>query len=196
LPESGVPQQGTVVPRLFTGLEIPPPVGLALSLKRGALDGARWIEPEDYHLTLRFIGDVDNLVAGEVVEGLERLADSEAFEVRLTHLGVFGGDKPRALYAGAEANPLLLRLQAAQERVLQRMGLEPEGRKYTPHVTLARLRGTTAADAAGYIAASARFEPLVFPAARFVLFSARSAVGGGPYVVEQVYPLASLAAAP
>jgi len=179
------------MPRLFTGLEIPEAVGLALSLKRGGLVGARWTDPENYHMTLRFIGDVDNLVAEEVTEALGRLAHSEAFEVRLTHLGVFGGDKPRALYAGAETTVPLLRLQAAQERVLQRAGLEPEGRRYTPHVTLARLRGTSAAEMAAFLAEAPRFEPLVFPVGRFVLFSARETVGGGPYLVEQGYPLAA-----
>jgi 2'-5' RNA ligase len=179
------------VPRLFTGLEIPPAIGLALSLKRGGLPGARWVEPEHYHMTLRFIGDVDNVVADEVAHSLDRLANSEAFELRLTHLGVFGGDKPRTLYAGAEITPPLQRLQAAQERVLQRAGLEPDGRKFTPHVNLARLRKTTAIEIADFIAAAARFEPLAFPVGRFVLFSSRESVGGGPYLVEQGYPLAA-----
>jgi 2'-5' RNA ligase len=179
------------MPRLFTGLEIPEAVGFALSLKRGGLPGARWIDAENYHITLRFIGDVDNVVADEVADSLDRLTRSEAFEVRLTHLGVFGGDKPRALYAGAEIIAPLLRLQAAHERILQRAGLEPDGRKFTPHVTLARLRGTNPLDIATFIAAAGRFAPLSFPVGRFVLFSSRDSVGGGPYVVEQDYPLAA-----
>ena len=85
------------MPRLFTGLEIPPDVGFALSLKRGGLSGARWIDPENYHITLRFIGDVDGKMADEVVDSLDRLSNSLQFSIRLTHLGSFGGDKPRAL---------------------------------------------------------------------------------------------------
>jgi 2'-5' RNA ligase len=53
------------MPRLFTGIEVPAQVSLLLSLKRGGLPGARWIDPENYHITLRFIGDVDRAVAGE-----------------------------------------------------------------------------------------------------------------------------------
>ncbi len=178
------------MPRLFTGLEIPADVGFALSLKRGGLSGARWIDPDNYHITLRFIGDVDGKTAGEVVDSLDRLSSLQ-FSIRLTHLGTFGGDKPRALYAGVEPSEALSRLQAAQERVLQRAGLPPEGRKFVPHVSLARLRGTAAADVARFIAEAARFEPLSFVPARFVLFSSRDSVGGGPYLVEQSYPLAA-----
>ncbi|MDB5562006.1 MAG: thpR [Hyphomicrobiales bacterium] len=179
------------LPRLFTGLEIPRDVGFALSLKRGGLHGARWIDPENYHITLRFIGDVDHTIADEVSDGLDRLSQSEAFTIKLSHLGAFGGDKPRALYAGVENNAALARLQAAQERVLQRIGLEPEGRKFVPHVTLARLRGASAADLARFLAFSGHFPPLEFPVGRFVLFSSRDSVGGGPYLVEQAYPLAA-----
>lgn len=178
------------MPRLFTGLEVPEAVGFALSLKRGGLSGARWIDTDSYHITLRFIGDVDHQTADEVADSLDRLSNSMRFDVRLTHLGTFGGDKPRALFAGVEPSPALSQLQAAHERVLQRAGLPAEGRKFVPHVTLARLRGTNALDAARFMAEAGRFEPLQFPVGRFVLFSSRDSVGGGPYVVEQSYPLA------
>jgi 2'-5' RNA ligase len=179
------------MPRLFTGLEIPSETASTLSLKRGGLQGARWIDPENYHITLRFIGDVDGQTANEVIDGLDRLANSEAFAIRLDHLDAFGGDKPRALIAGLENNATLLRLQSAQERVLQRLGLPPEPRKFTPHVTLARLRGTSPDELARYMAFAGRFDPLEFPVGRFVLFSSRDSVGGGPYLVEQAYPLAA-----
>lgn len=186
-----VPVAEDAMPRLFTGLEIPPDIAFALSLKRGGLVGARWIEPENYHITLRFIGDVDRKTADEVADSLDRLANSLRFTVRLTQLGSFGGDKPRALYAGVEPSEELVRLQGSQERVLQRAGLAPEGRKFTPHVTLARLRGVGPEEVARFIAEAGRFEPLEFPVGRFVLFSSRDSVGGGPYVVEQSYPLAA-----
>ena len=179
------------MPRLFTGLEIPEDVAFALSLKRGGLSGARWIDPDNYHITLRFIGDVDRQTADEVADSLDRLANSLRFSIRLTHLGTFGGDKPRALFAGVEPSEALSRLQAAHERVLQKAGLAPEGRKFVPHVTLARLRGTSAEEVARFIAEAARFEPMIFAPARFVLFSSRDSVGGGPYLVEQSYPLAA-----
>lgn len=179
------------MPRLFTGLEVPYDVQLALSLKRGGLFGARWIDPENYHITLRFIGDVDNHVADEVSYELDRAANFEAFRIRLSHLGTFGGDKPRALYAGVENNEALQHLQASHERVLRRVGLEPEARKFVPHVSLARLRGTSAIDVADFIHHAVHFAPLEFTVRRFVLFSSRNSVGGGPYLVEQSYSLAA-----
>ncbi|WP_423065769.1 RNA 2',3'-cyclic phosphodiesterase [Devosia sp. CN2-171] len=179
------------MPRLFTGIEVPPDVAMALSLKRGGLSGARWIDTENYHITLRFIGDVDHHVANEVTGMLDRLVDSEAFNIRLDHLGSFGGNTPRALFAGCASNVALLRLQAAQERILQRCGLAPESRRFVPHVALARLRGVSAEEVARFIAMSGRFTPLEFRVGRFVLFSSRDSVGGGPYLVEQSYPLAA-----
>jgi 2'-5' RNA ligase len=182
------------LPRLFTGLEVPYHVQSALWLKRGGLSGARWIDPENYHLTLRFIGDVDNRTADEVSYELDRLSYSEGFGIRLSHLGTFGGDTPRALSAGVENSEGLQRLQAAHERVLRRAGLEPEARRFVPHVSLARLRGASAVEVAEFIHEAGQFTPLEFSVGRFVLFSSKASVGGGPYLVEQTYPLAALSA--
>ena len=118
------------MPRLFTGLEIPPELADALSMLRGGLPGARWIEPENYHLTLRFIGDIDDAVAREVAFMLGQVRRS-AFELRFDGLNSFGGRTPRAVFAAVVPTPPLLELQAEHERLLQRLGLEPEGRKYT-----------------------------------------------------------------
>ncbi|WP_196260265.1 RNA 2',3'-cyclic phosphodiesterase [Pelagibacterium limicola] len=179
------------MPRLFTGLEIPSDVGFALSLKRGGLAGARWISPENYHITLRYIGDIDRRTADEVVDVLERFGAAEPFALSVDHLGVFGGNKPRALYAGVAPSEALTRLQGAHERALQRIGLPPDGRKFVPHVTLARLRDTPPGDLAAHIAQAGHFVPLRFTVHQFVLFSSRDSVGGGPYVIEQDFPLAA-----
>ena len=157
-------------------------------MMRGGLPGARWIDPENYHLTLRFIGDIDDALARDIAGLLGRVR-RRPFELRLDGLTSFGGRKPRALVASATAVPPLLELQAEQERLLQRLGLEPEGRKYIPHVTAARLRDTSSWQVADYLSARGHFRSAAFEVSRFVLFSSRSSVGGGPYVVEAVYPL-------
>ena len=175
------------MPRLFTGLEIPPAVAQSLSMMRGGLPGARWIDPENYHVTLRFIGDVDDALAHEIAGVLGRVHRG-AFELRLDGLKSFGGRKPRALVAPVKPASQLMELQAEQERLLQRLGLEPEGRKYTPHVTLARLRDTSSHQVAEYLAARGHYRSTSFPVSRFVLFSSRASVGGGPYVIEADYP--------
>ena len=176
------------MPRLFTGLEIPPDIGQALSSLRGGLPGARWITPENYHLTLRFIGDVDDATAHEVASLLGRVKRG-AFDLHMEGLTSFGGRKPRAVVANVSPAQALLDVQAEQERLMQRIGLEPEGRKYTPHVTLARLRESSSRQVADYLAARGFFRTSPFRVERFVLYSARDSVGGGPYVVEASYPL-------
>ena len=134
------------MPRLFTGLEVPAEVGLALSMKRGGLTGARWIDPENYHITLRFIGDVDNTTADDVADSLDRLSNSMSFQVRLNHLASFGGNSPRALYAGVDVNENLALLHAELERVVQRAGLDPECRKFVTHVSMSRFRCSSSQD--------------------------------------------------
>jgi 2'-5' RNA ligase len=84
-----------------------------------------------------------------------------------------------------------MELQAEHERLMQRVGLEPEGRKFTPHVTLARLRETSSRQVADYLAVRAPVRSPPFKVSRFVLFSSRSSSGGGPYIVEAAYPLAA-----
>jgi 2'-5' RNA ligase len=176
------------MPRLFTGIEIPGAIGQQLSMLRGGLPGARWIDPENYHLTLRFIGDVDDATAHEAADALGRVRRAP-FDLHLDGVISFGGRKPRAIVAAMSTPQALMDLQAEQERLMQRIGLEPEGRKYTPHVTLARLRDASSFAVADYLSARGYFRTAPFRVSRFVLFSSRDSVGGGPYVVEAGYPL-------
>jgi RNA 2',3'-cyclic 3'-phosphodiesterase len=176
------------MPRIFIGVEIPAEVGRSLALLRGGIPGARWIDPENYHLTLRFIGDVDDARARDVMlmlGGVKR----RPFEIALVGLNQFGGKKPRAVFVRVAANGALSELQAELERMLQRIGLPPEQRKFTPHVTLARLRDSSSREVADYLAVRGAFKTPPFPITRFVLFSSRASTGGGPYVVEAAYPL-------
>jgi len=176
------------MPRLFTAVEIPPEAGRMLAMLRGGLPGARWVDPDNYHLTLRFIGDIDDVLAREITHLLEGVRRRE-FELRLDGLNSFGGRKPRAIVASVDADPQLFELQAEHERLMQRVGLEPEGRKYTPHVTLARLRDSSSRQVADYLATRHLLHARPFPVSRFVLYSSRASVGGGPYLVEAAYPL-------
>jgi 2'-5' RNA ligase len=175
------------MPRLFTALEIPDDVRNAISATRGGLPGARWIDAETYHVTLRFIGDVDDVVAREAAFILGQVR-RESFAMKFDRLSSFGGRRPRAIVALVQPTPALLELQAEHERLLQRIGLQPEGRKFTPHVTVARLRDSSNHQVAEYLAARGHFSAPAFTPERFVLFSSRDSVGGGPYVVEADYP--------
>ena len=178
------------MPRLFTGLEIPTDVCHALSNLRGGLPGARWIDPENYHFTLRFIGDIDGMSANEIASILARV-DRRPFEVTVRGLSSFGDRKPRAVVATIVPSRPLIELQAELERMMQRIGLDPEGRKFVPHVTLARLYDASSQDVADYLSLRGYFPSKAFTAERFVLFSSRASTGGGPYVVEDSYALSA-----
>ena len=177
------------MPRLFTGVELPPDVGQDLAIMRGGIEGARWIDPENYHLTLRFIGDISDRAADELTGELQRVVAMPAFSINLAGMGVFGTKKPHSLYVKVDESPDLRRLQAMHERVCQSLGMAPEQRKFTPHVTIARLRGAIPRQVQSYVSAHNLYRSRVFDVSQFVLFSARSSRGGGPYVREEIYPL-------
>lgn len=180
------------MPRLFTGLEVPRLLADQLSLLQGGLQSgstkARWIDWENFHVTLRFIGDVDHVMAHEVMLALETV-QHEPLTLMIDGLGSFGGNKPHSVFARIAPNHDLSQLQAQQERVLQRLGLPPEQRNFIPHITLARCRGFSAGVVAQWLAMRGGVMSIPFEVDRFVLYSSRDSVGGGPYVVEEGYPL-------
>jgi 2'-5' RNA ligase len=178
---------------LFTAFEIPPDIAAQLAYFRGGLHGARWIEPQEYHLTLRFFGDIDARVAQSLAADLaetESFSGAAPLRLELDEIGVFGGRSPRALYARVKSDPLLARLQTAHETIARRNGLAPETRKFAPHVTLARLRGVSSGAVGAWLAERVFPLSLAFEAQRFVLYSSRNSVGGGPYRIESVYHFA------
>ncbi|MDX2308042.1 MAG: RNA 2',3'-cyclic phosphodiesterase [Hyphomicrobium sp.] len=176
------------MPRLFTGLEIPEDVADELSSLDQPLPGAWWIEDDYFHLTLRFVGDIDNRTADEFADQLG-LISMDAFEIQLTGLGTFGGNDPRSLWTGVAPSEPLDALQRAHERAARNAGLPPERRSFKPHVTLARLSHTRIEALARYLARRGGWRSRPFQVERFVLYSSRPQTGGGPYVVEEAYPL-------
>ena len=108
---------------------------------------------------------------------------------RLNGIGSFGGRKPRAIFAGIAPSDALDTLQRANEHAAREAGLPPEGRNFTPHVTLARLRRARADAVAAYLECQGGIAAEPFMVSRFVLYSSRNSVGGGPYVVEAAYDL-------
>lgn len=176
------------MPRLFVALEVPRNAALSLSLLRGGLPGARWIDVENFHITLRFIGDIDGRTADEVVDALDRIERPE-FQLALAGMGSFGSKKPHSIFAGVSPAPEMFALQGEIERLCQRLGLPADPRKFTPHVTIARLRNARTEDVARYLSGRGDFHTATFTASRFVLMSSKESVGGGPYLTEEIFPL-------
>ncbi len=176
------------MPRLFSGLEIPREISDRLMLLKGGLESARWVDPDNYHITLRFVGDVDGATAERFSEALAQIT-AAPFTLFLDGAGSFGRGRPRALWAGVGPSAPLMALANAHEQAALAAGLETETRNFHPHVTLARMRRVRAPDVAKYLEQNGAFLTPGFAVARFNLYSARASRGGGPYVVERAYPL-------
>ncbi len=120
------------MPRLFTALAVPTDIAAALAAYQGGLPGARWIAPGDFHVTLRFLGDVERTMAEDFLDLLGERRSRAPLAVTLDGLGVFGGGKPRAILATVHPSPEIVDLQDEQERLARRAGLAPETRRFTP----------------------------------------------------------------
>ena len=184
--------------RLFAALDLPWSVREQLAALSGSgIPGARWVPPENYHLTLRFIGDIQTHVAQDVDEALSGLR-AKGFALTLSGMGIFakGGAKggasggiSSALWVGAERNPALEHLRARIETRLQRIGLEPERRRFQPHVTLARLDNPVEAKVAAFVQAHNLFRAGPVPVEHFTLFSSLLGKEQAVYTAEVEYGL-------
>jgi 2'-5' RNA ligase len=128
--------------RLFVALTPPPAIIDQTRSAMEGLSGAKWRPDDNLHITLRFIGDVDETTTRDVIAALGEIRHPP-IELRLKGVGRFGGNKPRAIWAGVEGGEPLKRLQGQVERACQKAGLAPEGRRFTPHMTLAYIKALT-----------------------------------------------------
>ena len=174
--------------RLFVGIEFPPELKLHLSMLETGIAGAKWVDAGNLHLTLRFIGEVDEGVAADVDAALAHVR-ARRFTLQLAGAGVFGGGKPRQLWVGVERHPDLVALRDKIEQALIRIGLEPEQRKFAPHVTLARLRDAPPGQLGEFLAAHAQFRAAPLPVDRFSLIASFPTKAGSIYDDQADYPL-------
>ncbi len=180
--------------RLFVALDLPSSLRTRLSWMSGGLQGARWVPPENYHITLRFIGDLPGFRAEEVDHALAALR-APGFTMQLSGVGTFAkGGRVHALWAGVERNASLDFLQSKVETALQRAGLERERRRFAPHVTLARLDdGVPEQKVAAWVQGHNLFRADPVPVEHFTLFSSRLGKEQAVYAPEVEYQLLSYA---
>lgn len=178
------------MPRLFVALELPEDVKLSLAPLTRGLGDIRWLLPEQQHLTLRFIGEVDNGLMEDVVEALATVAGTP-FELALSGIGHFPPrGEPRVIWVGVEKSETLKRLKRSVDRALASVGLEPEGRKFVPHVTLARLRRPLSPHRlASWLAAHSLYRSARFRVPGFQLYSSWLGPDGPDYTLEAAYEL-------
>ena len=176
------------MPRLFVALEIPDNVRSEIARLCRGLPDVRWTDPDDFHLTLRFVGEVDHNTFCDLGEALASICQNP-FELTLQGIGQFPSRGPlRHLWVGAEASDDLLRLKRKVERQVVDCGIEPDRRKFTPHVTIARLRSPPPESRlASWLVGRSLFRTSSFPVSRFTLFSSHLRPEGAEHITEAEY---------
>jgi 2'-5' RNA ligase len=176
--------------RLFVALDLPWALRERLAMLSGAgIQGARWVPPENMHLTLRFIGEVPGHRAEDIDHALAALR-GRRLAVTLAGVGTFAkGGRSTALWVGVERNQQLDHLQNKIETRLQRCGLEPERRRFQPHVTLARLDNAAESKLAAFVQAHNLFRSEAVAVEHFTLFSSLLGKEQSVYTAEVEYPL-------
>jgi 2'-5' RNA ligase len=175
--------------RLFVGLSLPDEVRLRLAALASGIPGARWLEPETYHVTLRFIGEVEEQV-GEAIHDLLDGIRAPAFPLELAGMGAFDtGHRAHTLWAGVEKSAALVFLRDKVESAVVRAGLPPETRKFSPHVTLARIKDQPGRRLHDFLSHHGLFRAGPFMVDRFVLYSSHLGRTGATYTAEAEYPL-------
>ena len=175
--------------RLFVGLDLPEAARLRLSMLCGGVPGAAWVPPENFHVTLRFIGKVAEDTVADIDHVL-RAIQVPVFSLSLAGIGTFGsGQKRHALWVGVENSPVLQRLHDKVDQAMVCIGLGANDRKFLPHVTLAHLKAAPVTRVYDFVTQYnlLRFGPLTVE--RFILFSSHLGHAGPTYAVETDYPL-------
>lgn len=173
--------------RLFVAIRPPEEVIDALVDTMEALDNARWQDAETLHLTLRFIGEVDRRQAEDVATALSRIA-MRPLEIAIAGVGHFDRKGvPRAIWARVVPSRELAAFQASVEQACQRAGLAPETRRFTPHITIARLNRSSG-DIAEWLARHTALAPPPFTARRFTLFESLLGEAGSIYREVTCFP--------
>ena len=176
------------MPRLFVALPIPDAVAASLALLQSGVPNAHWQTRDQLHLTLRFIGDVDGVATAMIDDALAAI-EAPRFTLELHATGAFGGKHPHALWAGVRGNDGLLHLQRKVETAVQRAGLAAERQRYTPHVTLARLRNGNAGRVMDWLTDHALYTSQPVPVDGFILYSSVVTTDGSIYRAERAYRL-------
>jgi 2'-5' RNA ligase len=178
------------VPRLFVALDLPDSVKRSLEPMARGLGDVRWATPDQQHLTLRFIGEVGDGAVHDVVEALATVP-AVPFELTLEGLGHFPPrGEPRVLWVGIERSAELARLKRRIDRALEQAGIPPDGRKFAPHVTLARVRDPLSPTRLGtYLMRHSLYRSAPFPISSFHLYSSWLRADGAEHQLEASYEL-------
>jgi len=166
--------------RLFVAIRPPEEVRDLLIDAMDDSPALRWVGDEQLHLTLRFIGEVESPVADDIAAALDRVRSSN-FQIRISGAGKFENRSGGALWAGVEPKTPVVGLAAKVERALQQVGLEPEHRAFSPHITLARWNRRNSEAVEAFLRRNSDLHSDPFDVDRFVLFESKLSRHGPLY---------------
>ena len=177
--------------RLFAAISPPDEARDRLEGLQSGLPAERRVPWENFHITLAFFGDVDGAQAKDLDAALGALRFAP-FEAKLAGVDVFGGDRPRLIYAGVEASTPLTALQSSVVNAARAAGIALEAKRYVPHVTLARLWGKRADERLlNWLTGAAAFAAPPFAVESFNLYSSTLGSGAPVYQALKTYPARS-----
>ena len=178
--------------RLFVAIDLPEELRVSVAAIGGKLAGARRVLAEQIHLTLRFIGEVDDKMFAVIRAALAGVS-AAPFSLTLRGVGHFPpGRHPRVLWVGMEACEPLMELQQRVELALIGTGIAPEERRFSPHITIARLRDTPPEAVLSLEERHRTFASDPFPVGAFYLYSSILTREGAIHKREAAYPLRNL----
>ncbi|WP_114096607.1 RNA 2',3'-cyclic phosphodiesterase [Thalassospira profundimaris] len=175
--------------RLFVGVEIPGDIAAELYPLARGIKGLDAQTPENMHITLKFIGNVDPGLAAEIDQALSDVA-FEPFDLQVDGLNVFASSrKIRIFWAGVKDQPVMRRLAHRVENALLALDDCPEldARKFTPHITLGRNRDAARATIEQAVADHVDLSSRVFTIDRFCLYESHSTSDGPEFRVIAAY---------
>ncbi len=177
--------------RLFVAVDLPEEVRTAVAEIGIGLKGARVVPVDQLHLTLRFIGDADEKLFADIKTALSRVNVSP-FPLILSGVGHFPpGKYPRVLWVGTEPSDTLLKLQQEVELALIGVGIAPDERRFSPHITIARLKDTPPPAVLALEERHRSFASAPFRVTEFYLYSSVLTRDGAIHRREAAYPLES-----
>ena len=175
--------------RLFTALSLPNDLRFQISSLQSGIDSAHWVTPENMHLTVRFIGEVQEDLADIIIDALAHVC-APIVPIELRGNGHFSSrGRVRALWIGVTMGPSLSLLQGRVEKMLLTTGLSPERRKYKPHITVARPRTARSKHIREWLERTGGFIAAVYKVDTLTLYQSHLGRTGPSYTALAQYPL-------
>lgn len=175
--------------RTFIAIPVPQKITPFLHAMGGSLPGAKAVPPEQIHITIRFIGEIEWLLFQDIMESLHQVKQ-EKFQIAIKGVGHFPPrGKPRVLWAGLNEKNNISQLKNRIDRQLKSCGIPPDSRKFSPHVTFARLKSTSLQRVTEFLSGNAFLEFDEFTVSEFHLYSSKLNNKGAIHTIEEKYPL-------